>query len=90
MDVIHQGSEKLAVSNVYIVAQVTNNEAFKEWNHRLYCSIRRDVNILTETVYICIIIRDFNGYIGDEPWDGIHGNFQDVNHSENHLELHTG
>ena len=75
---IHEGGTKVAVGAVYMAAQVTNNDAFKEWNVKLYSMLEHDTRILTDKGYKCFILGDFNGHIGCDE-DGITGNKEKTN-----------
>ena len=75
---IHEGGTKVAVGAVYMAAQVTNNDAFKEWNVKLYSMLEHDTRMLTDKGYKCFILGDFNGHIGCDE-DGIAGNKEKTN-----------
>ena len=46
----------------------------------MYSAIQRDMDILVNKVYSCILMGYFNGYVGDGP-DGIPGNPHSVNYN---------
>ena len=61
---VHEAKSKVAVAFVYMAAQVPGTDAYKEWNRRVYCSLQRDLDKLTEAGYRCMIMGDFNGHMG--------------------------
>ena len=62
---IHEGNSKGVVGAVYMAAQVPDNDAFIDWNMKLYGMLEHDMRTLSQKGYKCIILGDFNGHVGN-------------------------
>ena len=69
---------KIGVCFVYLAAQSTSNDDFKQWNMRMYASMQDDMRLLATKGVERIVMGDFNGHVGNGE-HGIPGNLAGVN-----------
>ena len=75
---LQEGQRKVGICFVYLAAQCTGKEDFKEWNRKIYSSLQGDMRILAARGFEHIVMGDFNGHVGQGA-DGIPGNLAGVN-----------
>lgn len=73
-----EGKRKIGVCFVYLAAQSTSNDDFKQWNMRMYASMQDDMRLLATKGVERIVMGDFNGHVGNGE-HGIPGNLAGVN-----------
>ena len=74
---IHEMNKKLAICSVYMAAEVVG-ATFLSWNNDLYAMLSSELSFLRDDGYICVLMGDFNGHIGNDSY-GITGNHSHIN-----------
>ena len=74
---IHEMNKKLALCSVYMAAEVVGGN-FLSWNNDLYAMLSSELSFLRDDGYICVLMGDFNGHIGNDLY-GITGNHIHIN-----------
>ena len=70
-------NKKLAICSVYMAAEVVGGTILS-WNNDLYAMLSSELSFLRDDGYICVLMGDFNGHIGNDLY-GITGNHIHIN-----------
>ena len=75
---LQERQRKVGICFVFLAAQCTGKEDFKEWNRKIYSRIQGDMRIMAARGFEHIVMGDFKGHVGHSE-DGIPGNLAGVN-----------
>ena len=78
-------TERIAICSVYMACESPTNNDFKTWNDMIYAELSKELRVLENDGYNCVIIvGDFNAHVGIPP-KGIDGNRAGVNYNGRNL-----
>ena len=72
--------DRIAICSVYMACESLLNNDYKTWNDMIYAELDRELEVLENDGYKCVIVGDLNAHVGLPP-QGIEGNRAGVNYN---------
>ena len=59
--------DRIAICSVYMACESPLNNDYKTWNDLIYAELDRELEVLENDGYKCVIVGDLNAHVGLPP-----------------------